>query len=54
MQDIGIDKGLNAEWIRIVKISREKKISIEEARKVFLDSYKKKHGGKEYNQGNGE
>lgn len=46
---IGFDEGLNAEWIRIVKLSKERKISIEEAKKVFLAEYKKKYG-EEYGQ----
>lgn len=44
-----IDKGLNAEWIRIVKLSREKNISIEEAKKLFLKQYKEKYG-KDYEE----
>lgn len=45
----GFDEGLNAEWIRIVKLSRERKINIEEAKKVFLKEYKEKYG-MEYGQ----
>jgi len=41
---INIDEGLNGEWIRIVRISKEENLSIEEAEKVFLKRYKEKYG----------
>ena len=39
-----IDEGSNGEWIRIVRISKEENLSIDEAKKVFLGRYKEKYG----------
>jgi len=47
---MNFDSGLNAEWIRIVKIAKENKVSIEEATKIFLKQYKEKYG-KDYKEG---
>ena len=41
---INSDSGLNAEWIRIVKIVREEKVSVEEAKNIFLKRYKERFG----------
>ena len=38
---INIDEGLDGEWIRIVEISRKNKVSIEKAKRMFLDRYNK-------------
>jgi hypothetical protein len=40
----GLDEGINAEWIRIVRISREENVSIEEAEKIFKQRYFDKYG----------
>jgi len=41
---INIDEGLDGEWIRILRISKEENLSIDEAKKVFSERYKERCG----------
>lgn len=41
---MNLDEGINAEWIRIVELSKKEKISVKEAEKLFLKRYKEKYG----------
>jgi len=44
---MNLDEGINAEWIRIVELSKKEKISVKEAEKLFLtEKYGEDYGEK--------